>query len=73
MSIRIKYEMLALGVGLFLWGVIVIVKKGYYSSLYSRYIDWGELHVVIGLVMVVGGAYCIYNSFKNETKKDKEE
>jgi membrane-bound acyltransferase YfiQ involved in biofilm formation len=58
-----------LGLVLFGWGFIVALKRAYYSSRYSRIIDFGELHVVIGIFMMLVGIAFIYTSVRKKKNR----
>jgi hypothetical protein len=52
---KIYLEGLALGVINIVFGILVIFKRGYYSSQYGYYIDFGVFHKYIGAIISIWG------------------
>jgi hypothetical protein len=48
-----KIAMLFIGLVLILMGIQAIFESGYWSASWNRYIDYGQLHSVIGVILIV--------------------
>jgi putative Mn2+ efflux pump MntP len=53
------------GIFLILMGVQGLFVSGYWSAYWKTYITYGPgAHWVIGIILIVGGLYFVYNSIK---------
>lgn len=64
-----KLIFLLLGISLILYGSLTIMKRGYYSSKFGFYFDFGPYHYVLGIIITIVGIFFVYTSL---TKKAKE-
>jgi cytochrome b561 len=56
------------GIRCVLIGFCGMFQRGFYSSQYNRYIDLGEYHYVIGIVVLMIGLLFIYTTLKKKKK-----
>ena len=60
---------LILGLSCLVFGIFTILESGYYSSKYSRFIDFGDYHVVFGTFITIIGLLFIYTVLRNKARK----
>lgn len=63
---KYRYDIITFGLVLSIWGAIVTLKRTHRSYQFSMDIDWGPLHYVIGIAMIVMGVYFIYSELKKK-------
>ena len=59
---RISYIFLI--ITLLIFGFLRIFNRGYYSTKYKRYIDFGENHWIVGIIFIFLALYFAYLFFK---------
>lgn len=67
-----KILFLLFGVCLVSYGLFTIIQRGYYSSRFKFYIDFGSYHSIFGIIIVVFGIFFIYTSLTSKKKHAKE-
>ena len=60
---------LLLGICLSLYGFFMITQRGYYSSKFEFYFDFGPYHYIFGITVAIIGVLFVYTSL---TKKSKD-
>jgi hypothetical protein len=60
---------LLLGVCLALYGFFTIIQRGYYSSRFEFYFDFGPYHYIFGIFVAVVGVFFVYTSLTSKKKK----
>jgi cytochrome b561 len=63
-----KFILILLGVGCIIFGFFTILERGYYSSKYELYVDFGEYHVAIGIFIILVGSLFIFTSLKKKNR-----
>jgi hypothetical protein len=59
---------LLLGVCLSFFGFFTIIQRGYFSSRFEFYFDFGRYHYVFGVLITVVGIFFIYTSLTSKSK-----
>ena len=67
-----KILFLLLGSSLTLYGTLTIIQRGYYSSRFKFYIDFGRYHYLFGILIAVVGIFFMYTSLIRKNKHAKE-
>jgi cytochrome b561 len=64
-------RVIALGVGIccVLIGFFAILQRSYYSSQYDRYIDLGQYHYIIGILILIIGLLFIHTDLRKRKRK----
>ncbi len=63
---------LLLGICLVLYGLFVIIQRGYYSSKFEFYFDFGPYHYIFGIIVTIIGILLVYTSLRKKTKDFEE-
>lgn len=64
-----KFMPIFLGILMVIFGIMAILKRGFYSSKESHYIDFGQYHWVFGMAILIIGILFIVSSQKNRNHK----
>jgi putative Mn2+ efflux pump MntP len=56
------------GISCILIGLCGMFQRGFYSSKWDRYIDLGEYHYAIGIVVLMIGLLFIYTTLRRKKK-----
>jgi hypothetical protein len=59
-----KLMRLLLGIALVIFGFLRIIHRGYYSSRFDYYFDFGKYHYLFGIAIVAVGVLLIYYSMR---------
>ena len=63
---------LLLGVCLGLYGFFTSIQRGYYSSRFGFYVDFGRYHYLFGILIMLVGIFVIYTTLSSKRKYLKE-
>ena len=61
-----------LGACLALYGILTVIQRGYYSSRFKFYIDFGRYHYLFGILIMLVGIFVIYTTLSSKRKYLKE-
>ena len=63
---------LLLGICLALYGFFTIIQRGYYSTRFEFYFDFGPYHYIFGILIAAVGAFFVYTSLTGMNKNLEE-
>ena len=63
-----KILSLLLGTSLILYGIFTIIQRGYYSSKFDFYFDFGPYHYLLGAFITIVGVLFVYTSLRTKAK-----
>ena len=66
---RVAFGVIA--VALCVLGFVSLLQRRFYDVFYSHYFDFGDHHVVVGVLFLGVGAWLAYHTFKkNQASRD---